>query len=227
MAINKIQSKKAFLDFKHAKEDVILKQEMLDEMEPIFNDAVTEFLESNKELSDKWNNYIETHKEVPVEDSIDDLIETCKDLIHTPEKNSKEEGKETASQPKTIVNNKEEDGNNSIYKVVYREIVKKSHPDKTSYLSEEERVVRNQIYIDATKAYLRKDICELVYCAYLLKIDFGLGEEEIYKFKEGTEKYKIQSATIDNTFVWLWYHNEDEGVRTYIMEQYVHTVIGG
>jgi hypothetical protein len=53
MSLSKLESKKVLLDFKHTKEELLLKKEMVSEIDPLFNKAINDFLESNEAIKEQ------------------------------------------------------------------------------------------------------------------------------------------------------------------------------
>lgn len=91
-------------------------------------------------------------------------------------------------------------------KKIYREIVKKTHPDKVN--SEE----LNELYIKATEYYVTYDIFELYFISKTLNIKIKLSLDETNTLNQLIELKKTELKSIETSFIWLWLNaqNDDE-----------------
>jgi hypothetical protein len=227
MAISKLESKKILMDFKHAKEELNLKKEMISEIDPMFNQAIQEFLKTNQILKDRWDNMFDSPSPTSDSTTIEKFNKPdVEEMGEMEDMDSEKENSEAENvdEPEKEIKEEVEDAFASVYKMVYREIVKKSHPDKTSHLSDEEREYRNDIYLDATKAYEAKNIGELLYCAHLLRIDFGISKEAIFFLKDTVDKYKKEASFLEQTYSWKWFYSDDLTKRM-LVEKFVNQLI--
>jgi hypothetical protein len=99
-------------------------------------------------------------------------------------------------------------------KKIYREIAKKTHPDK---VKDDEL---NDIYIKSTEYYESGDILSIYkICEDLnLEYEFTLDENELIKSKILSYKEKID--LLQSTFTWKW-SNTDEDKKDKIIEDYI------
>lgn len=174
MTLKFLESKKAILDFKYAKDELKIKKEMVSIIESLFEDAVNNYLDKEPEIKKVWDN--------PVE------VDYTRNVVITESVNFKSDAD---------------------IKYLYREIVKKTHPDKISHLSLEEISFRSDIYIDAVESYNNNDIYDLIYYAYCLKIEIDPNIIDIKSINEQTKKFISESNFLENSFAWKWYNSLD------------------
>ncbi len=97
-------------------------------------------------------------------------------------------------------------------KTMFREIMKKTHPDK---VQSEELV---DIYIKSKEAYESNDILELSYNASKLNINIELSDLDIEILKD-LIKIKIEKIeTIEKSWLWLWYKAGTETEKNNIIK---------
>jgi hypothetical protein len=224
MSLPNLESKKVMMDFKHAREELLLKKEMVSEIDPLFNKAINDFLKTNKPLKDRWDNMFDATNGEDEEENTNTGVDKFNTERLSDSDDSVKEAEAEAESLKEDDTEEIDDPFASVYKMVYREIVKKTHPDKITHLSEEEREHRNIIYLDATKAQEKKNIGELLYCAYQLKISFGIGKEEILMLNESVEKYKKEASFLEQTYSWKWFYSDDVTKRM-LVERFITQII--
>ncbi len=221
MSLFSLESKKILLDFRYAKEELNIKKEMIEEMDSLFNKAVSDFLVNNPELKNKWDSYLKQ-----TEENINKILDLQKfegEKYQTPDnqEESKEVHEHIIEEEDLIEDVKTEESEFDIFfKQMYREIVKKSHPDKISNLSIEEREMRNRIYMDATIAYERKNLGDILYCAYMLNIPFEVKQEDIKMLRESLSRCKTESQFLEKTYTWQWYHANDD-IKNQLINNFV------
>ena len=97
-------------------------------------------------------------------------------------------------------------------KTMFREIMKKTHPDK---VQSEELV---DIYIKSKEAYESNDILELSYNASKLNINIELSDLDIEILKD-LIKIKIEKIeSIEKSWLWLWYKAGTETEKNNIIK---------
>ena len=104
-------------------------------------------------------------------------------------------------------------------KKIYREIAKKTHPDKVS----DKRL--NDFYIQAGYMYADKDIAGIYHICDQLEIDYEFGEEEteIINYKIAVLKDRI--SFLESTFSWKWHNAENSNDKNQIILDYIKTKI--
>ena len=100
-------------------------------------------------------------------------------------------------------------------KKIYRNIVKKTHPDKAE--SEELK----ELYILATEAYEAYDIFELCIISKKLNIKVKLSLEETKTLNELIDSKKNDIKKIEDSFIWLWIMAGDETEQNNLVERFI------
>ncbi len=169
-----LEIKKLLTEYNYLIIDEEIKTEILDEFLPIFTEEVmglTKEIEGEKEEIDKKEKNIKLKEGENKEKKINKVIED--ELL-----------------PKeTIVK----------IKKLFREIVKKTHPDK---VNSEDLI---EIYINAKDAYESNDILKLAYYANNLGIEVELTDLEIDLLKDLILFKKEELSEIEKSWVWKWY----------------------
>jgi len=99
-------------------------------------------------------------------------------------------------------------------KKLFREIVKKTHPDKTK----SEDLI--EIYIKAKDAYEANDILKLIHYANRLNISVELNDDEIKLFKDLIISKKEELTEIENSWLWKWYKADSEKEKDIIIRMF-------
>ena len=102
---------------------------------------------------------------------------------------------------------------------IYRNIAKKTHPDKIS----DTRL--NDIYIMASKMYDTNDVMGIYTICDQLGIPYELSIEDSEKLKSQISMMKERVGFMESTFTWKWYHTEDESERSRILVEYIKSKI--
>lgn len=103
-------------------------------------------------------------------------------------------------------------------KKMFREIMKKTHPDK---VKSEELI---EIYIKSKEAYDSNNLLELSYNANKLKISIELSELEIEILKDLIKFKKEKLETIEKSWLWMWYKAGTETEKDNVIKLYYLTV---
>lgn len=130
----------------------------------------------------------------------------------TPEK---EEESKKVEKPKEKPLENVNDEVKSKVKKVYREIVKKTHPDKT----DSEELI--EIYVEATKAQEAFNLFELYNIASNLNISLELDENDLSTLKELVENKKKKLNQLESSFIWLWVHAKDETQKQMVIQLFI------
>jgi hypothetical protein len=100
-------------------------------------------------------------------------------------------------------------------KKIYREIVKKTHPDKVN--SEE----LNELYIKATEYYVTYDIFELYFISKTLNIKIKLSLDETNTLNQLIELKKSELKAIETSFIWLWLNAQNEDEKNVLVHKFL------
>ena len=98
-------------------------------------------------------------------------------------------------------------------KKIYRQIVKKTHPDKTN---SNEYV---ESYNKATSAYEKNDLIALYFISLNLDINIDLDEEDILNINKTINNKRRELHNLEKSYLWLWYNakTKEQRARTRIL----------
>lgn len=109
------------------------------------------------------------------------------------------------------------------FKKLFREVVKNTHPDKLSDLSEEEKQIKTELFERASKALKENDYAELVDVASQLYLTIeDPGAHEIKKIKYSIQEAREKMKHIESTVAWTWYHLKNVERSNYIKNYIQH-----
>lgn len=100
-------------------------------------------------------------------------------------------------------------------KKIYREIVKRTHPDKIN--SEE----LNELYIKATEYYVTYDIFELYFISKTLNIKIKLSLDETNTLNKLIELKKVELKSIETSFIWLWLNAQTSDEKNKLVHSFL------
>jgi hypothetical protein len=156
------------------------------------------------------------YKKIIIEDSQSEFMEIVYDLlgkerksIEKPEKNNK------------IANTKAEffdESTKNKAKKLYREISKKTHPDK------DPTGIYSDIFKQAAIYYEECKLLELFELCDVLGIDYTIEDNEIKAIKEEIENKKNLIKQIEQSFIYLWIIYEDENKKKSIIDEFIKKV---
>ena len=99
-------------------------------------------------------------------------------------------------------------------KKLFREIVKKTHPDKTK----SEDLI--DVYIKSKEAYESNDILKLAYYANKVDINVELSDMEIQLLNDLIIYKKEELSEIEKSWLWKWYKANTESERDVIIKMF-------
>lgn len=123
----------------------------------------------------------------------------------------------TTEPTKTIIN--VDDETKKKLKKIYKEIVKKTHPDKIN--SE----VYLDMYIKSKKAYEENNIIDLYSICIDLKIDFDYDDNDIKSMVEIINDKKMKLKNLESSYLWLWVHSQDESEKEKIISLFIQAYV--
>lgn len=132
-----------------------------------------------------------------------------------PKVENVESSGKTVEPTKTIIN--VDDETKKKLKKIYKEIVKKTHPDKIN--SE----VYLDMYIKSKKAYEENNIIDLYSICIDLKIDFDYDDNDIKSMVEIINDKKDKLKNLELSYLWLWVHSNDESEKEKIVNLFIQT----
>ena len=131
-----------------------------------------------------------------------------KDETPTPE------NKEKQKYPEILIENVDNNVKQKIKKI-YRDIVKKTHPDITN---SKELI---DTYMRATEAQEKYNLFELYKICSELEIEVELEKEDISLLEVLIENKKKELKSIEASFVWLWVHSTTEEQKQKVIELFI------
>lgn len=193
--LRQLERKKLLKEIEYVKADLEWKSELVSEADAEFMKSLGEMLDANprlKELFDKT-----------VGRKIEQMI-----AKRTEAKTDQEEehiSEETESDMKM--------------KRAYRDIAKKTHPDRIGDKS------LNDLYIQAGIMYEEKDVVGIMAICESLGIEYEVGEEESELLRSQLSGMKERISFMESSFCWKWYHEEDRSTRSKMLLEYVKSKI--
>jgi hypothetical protein len=110
-----------------------------------------------------------------------------------------------------------DDETKSKIKKIFREIVKKSHPDKTG--SDENL----EIYISAKDAYEDNDLMELYRICGKLGISVDPEVQDMLLLEELIEMKRQEIKNLESSFIWSWIKTETQEQKDGLVDQFIKT----
>ena len=104
-------------------------------------------------------------------------------------------------------------------KKIYREIAKKTHPDKVN----DKKL--NDIYINASTHYDENDIIKIYSICDDLGIEYEIEERDTELIINNIENIKQKIKFIESTTTWKWFYTEDNELKNEIILNYIRSQI--
>lgn len=101
-------------------------------------------------------------------------------------------------------------------KRLYREIVKRTHPDKTK----DERLI--ELYMRATEAHIMNNLFEIYFICDELRISVEFDNEDFTLFTELIEKKKKEISSLEGSFIWLYINAPNDEEKEKIVDIYIN-----
>jgi len=195
--------------------------------EKILEEAQSEFAKAYQEVCKT----VPEHERLVLEGALNEETEANvkkKKEKQQPQQPKEEEESDPDEEPEEIrtevKNKKPEDPN---VKKIYRDIARKSHPDKLADAPEEEKKVKEDLFKEAQTAIKERDFLKLYDIARQLDVDLPPPEEgQIKLLTNNVKKIKKGIKLIRETTAWQWHHEEDPHRKEALLityMQYVYT----
>lgn len=199
--LSQLQAKKMMKELEYLNSELDWKNEIISEADGKFMNNVNDFLDQHPDLKEEFDRVMDRR-----------MAETVR--IATERANMSEQvaEHENISEDVHTVVAKEE---NPKVKKIYREIVKKTHPDKV------DDPKLNQLYIDACKFYDGGDLFSLYSLYGQLGLDYDVDEEDLEELSSRIEQVRERIGIIEAATTWVWYNADDEAFRNNIIVKYV------
>lgn len=193
--LKKLEINKLIRELEYMESDYQYKSEILETADVEFLGSVNNLVNGYPELKKIYEKKINQIYHKKIEDKIEiDQQEELEDLpTETLEKGDK-------------------------IKSIYRNIVKKTHPDK---VSDQEL---KEMYIESTKFYKNDDLISLYKVCDKLKIEYDIEEDDYFLIQNQIQKIKERIQFLENTFTWMWL-NADEHRKQEVILNFVRLQI--
>lgn len=216
--IKKLELRKLFKEFGFLKIDEEYKVEIQNTYGPEFSRAVQDLFKKKPDLNILYNNSAQPSTTITSQENRTLGIE-----LYQPQNNTVNTNLELyTGQTKDFFSHeiKEETTKSDIIKKLYRKIATKTHPDKVSLK------FLNDLYIKAKNAYNKNDLFTIYLICNDLDIEYEFPEEEFSNFKLTIKNLKNQNTFIEQTYLWAWANEENEGIRNSILLHYISNAYG-
>jgi len=104
-------------------------------------------------------------------------------------------------------------------KKLYRNIAKKTHPDKIS------DIILNDLYIKATLSYDDNDIIDIYSICDHINIEYDLLESDINLMEVRIKEFKDKLIFMESTFTWKWHNSDNQSDKNDILINYIKSHI--
>lgn len=191
--LKQLEIKKIFQEYNLLLVDDEYKKEMINEYRA---DFLTEIENKRRELGIEPE-VPKTENEPKAEniDSSDEVADPTKTIIYVDEETKKK------------------------LKKIYKEIVKKTHPDKTN--SEKHL----DMYIKSKQAYEENNIIDLYSICIDLQIEFDYDVIDIKSMLEIIDHKKMKLKNLESSYLWLWVHSQDESEKEKIISLFIQAYV--
>lgn len=102
-------------------------------------------------------------------------------------------------------------------KKIYKEIVKKTHPDKV----DSEKYL--DMYISAKKSFEENNVIDLYIICIDLGIDFEYDDTDIQSMIGIINSKKSKLKNIESSYLWLWVHSPNDVEKEKIVDLFIQT----
>jgi hypothetical protein len=204
--LQQLEIKRLLKELEFFESDFEYKNEIIFEADNNFIKCVNVFLEENTDVKKVFDERINK--------KIDDMLaaKAAKNLELAEVQESESEDIETEydEQEKTDIQR---------IKKIYREIAKKTHPDKV------DDKTLNNLYIKATSSYEKNDIIEIYAICDILGIVHEMSENDCVLIRAKIETMRQSIKFMESTYTWKWHHSDDDSEKNEIVINYIKTQI--
>lgn len=204
--MNKLKSleiKKLMKELDYIETDFEWRTEVVSEADTSFLNELNVFLDKNPELKELYN------------DKVDEILEkSIKSKIEKNEKESKENSIDDSEWNEEDLSEKKINISPKVKKL-YRDIVKKTHPD---IINDKEL---NDLYITATGYYELNDKIGLYKVCNELDIKFEIDDEDSDFIEKKILEYKKRINFLESTFTWKWFNTEGDSEKDNIILTFI------
>lgn len=199
--LKKLEVKRLIKELDFLDSDFEYKNELIFEADNSFIKNVNDFLDENPEVKKIFDRKINERLDKIIMNKVDNSqLEIEVDLEYT----------------ENVENIIKKDDN---IKKIYREIVKKTHPDKV------DNKKLNDIYIEAGAHYDKNNILKIYSICDELGIEYDVNDNDSELIKNKIEDIRQRIQFIESTTTWKWYYTEDDGLKNEIILNYIRAQI--
>lgn len=213
----KLELKKLFKEFGFLKIDEEYKRELQAEYGPEFSKAVRQLFKDDPDLDLLFNNGAAASQDNTPSTESNFLGIEVYDPNRIIDHLNSETGIElyTGQTQNFEMPTSEDIPVDDEVKKLYRKIATKTHPDKVSvkYL--------NDLYMKAQVAYEKNDIFSLYLICNDIDIEYEFAENKLAEFKNTIKTLRGNNSHVEQTYLWAWIHEENEGIKLGIIKHYI------
>lgn len=215
--VKKLELKKLIQEYNYLLTDETYKQEVISETKSDFLKEIHEkkvelgLIEDKPYTPDVENKKEESNKEDSGKKEEVNVNEENKDK----EQQKPEDNKQNSNNEEEIKTDSNKKEKSPKAKKLYREIVKKTHPDK----DKTEKYI--DLYKEATSAYEKNDITALIFICSKLDIEVDLEEGDIESITLAINEKKKELQNIEMSYLWLWYNAKTQEQRDRVVELFI------
>lgn len=207
--IKQLEIRKLLRELDFIESDFIYKNELVQEADNNFIRSVNDLLVKHPELKDIFDKKISSK----IENVFRKREEIIKEISDSEEKQpSLDEFIGDIIDQNSFVKIETEI---SKIKKLYREIVKKTHPDKVSNKK------LNEIYLKSTFFYESNDIAGIYSLCDELDIEYEVDEKDNKMIVDKINSLKSRISFMESTITWRWFHSEDEKEKEQLLLRYI------
>lgn len=203
-----LEIKKLLKELDYTESDFEYKKEVLSSADQEFMRSITDFLEKNPDIKEKYDKKYDE----AIKNNIDNFIrkndegeEIIDEVVEEPEIEEVETEEEEALKPEPPKK----------IKKLFREIVKLTHPDKIKNKK------LNDLYLEATKYYNDNDKLGIYKVCNDLNIEYDLDDEDNSIIENKITNLKNRIEFMEKTYTWMWYNCKDENEKNKIMISFI------
>lgn len=195
--LKKLESKKLLKELEYIESDFEYKTEIIGEADSDFMNTVNSFLSDHPELKERFDKSINDKMEKMVKEKEDEVNTTEDDVDELDELSDKTDSKSDK------------------IKKLYRDIVKVTHPDKTSVKK------LNDIYIKSTSYYDDNNLAGIYSVCNELEIEYDIDDDDNVFISDRIGLMKERIGFMESTFTWKWYNSSSDSEKQNILLSYI------
>lgn len=182
--LKKLELNRLIRELEFIQSDYDYKSEIVQKADVDFLESVNKVVDSHPELKEIYDQRVRIIHQQRIEKIQQQTQEEIIEVV------TEAEEVETISKDPKIKN-------------LYRNIVKKTHPDK---ISESDL---NELYLESTKHYENDDILELYKICDTLGISYEFEDNDYFLIQNKILQLRDKIKFLESTFTWLWINSED------------------